>query len=472
MHHLHRLPLTARIPLAVSLLFLAISAALISLALHGVSRQFDRQVANLGQVYLDGLSAAILPAVRADDRAQMVDVLNRALDTHLGVVDRTLAVVAADHRLLAHVARYPEVEPIPLASLADTSGTLISARSEGVWTWRLLDDARPALGTLVANLDVSDFHRQRQELAWELGLVGLAISLIGAVLCFGMARRLQRPIISLTEALRAGPEDRLRPMRVDTTDPELKELLSAYNWMVQSAQQREALTERNARIEREAVLGRMSAALAHEVRNPLGGLRTAVQTLRQFGEREDVRSESLGFIERGVQALQAVVDASLRTFRPGAALLHQEDIADIRLMVGAQANRAGVRVELHCEGMQDRRLALPAGAVRQVLLNLVLNAIQASPRGELVQVFARAGRQALTLHVADRGNGLPPAAKRALMGAATDGDGMGLGIVADLTTTMHGRLRATRMATGMATGIATGTRISVRLPYGPQEDTA
>lgn len=43
-----RLPLTARIPLAVSLLFLAISATLISLALHGLSRQFDTQISNLG----------------------------------------------------------------------------------------------------------------------------------------------------------------------------------------------------------------------------------------------------------------------------------------------------------------------------------------------------------------------------------------------------------------------------------------
>ncbi len=459
-----RLSLTARIPLAVSLLFLVISAALISLALHGVSRQFDRQVANLGQVYLDGLSAAILPAVRAGDRAQMVDALNRALDTHLGVVDRTLAVVTADHRLLAHVARYPEVEAIPLASFAETSGTLVSLRSEGVWTWRLLDDARPALGTLVANLDVSDFLRQRQELAWELGLVGLAISLMGAVLCFGMARRLQRPIISLTEALRAGPEDRLRPMKVATSDPELTELLSAYNWMVESVLQREALTERNARIEREAVLGRMSAALAHEVRNPLGGLRTAVQTLRQFGERGDVRTESLDFIERGVEALQAVVDASLRTFRPGAALLREEDIADIRLMAGAQASRGGVRVELHCEGMGERRLALPASAVRQVLLNLVLNAIQACAPGELVRVCARARADALTLHVIDAGSGLPPAARRALTGGASDGEGMGLGIVADLIKTTQGRLRVTRLAGG--------TRISVRLPFGAWEEAA
>ena len=74
-----RLPLTARIPLAVSLLFLVISAALISLALHGLSRQFDSQVSNLGQVYLDGLSAAILPAVRANDSEQMTEVLNLSL---------------------------------------------------------------------------------------------------------------------------------------------------------------------------------------------------------------------------------------------------------------------------------------------------------------------------------------------------------------------------------------------------------
>lgn len=106
------------------------------MALHGVSRQFDRQVTNLGQVYLDGLSAAILPAARAEDIAQRVGVFNRARDTHSGVVGRTLAVVTADHRWLARVARYPEVESIPLASFACTSGTLVSPRSEDVWTWR------------------------------------------------------------------------------------------------------------------------------------------------------------------------------------------------------------------------------------------------------------------------------------------------------------------------------------------------
>ncbi|CAB3636692.1 MAG: sensor histidine kinase [Achromobacter pulmonis] len=451
-----RLPLTARIPLAVSLLFLVISAALISLALHGLSRQFDSQVANLGQVYLDGLSAAILPAVRANDGAQMTEVLNRALDTHLGVVDRTLAVVTADHRLLAHVARYPEVEPVPLAALHGGSGSLISLRSEGVWTWRLLDSAQPRLGTLIANLDVSEFLQQRRELALELGLVGLAVSLLGAGLCYGMARRLQRPIISLTQALRAGREDQPREMAVRTGDPELQELLAAYNWMVASVREREAFAQRHAHIEREAMLGRMSAALAHEVRNPLGGLRTAVQTLRQFGDRAEVRQESLGFIDRGVEALQAVVDASLRTFRPGTALLRRADIEDIRLMVRSQAAKDAVRVALACRGMGEQALPLPAGPVRQVLLNLVLNAVQASPPGGAVCVAARAGRHWLSLHVTDSGAGLPPDARSALAGGSPGGDGMGLGIVADLVRAMQGRLRV--RAAGP------GTRISVRIP--------
>ncbi|OZI38737.1 histidine kinase [Bordetella genomosp. 5] len=459
-----RLPLTARIPLAVSLLFLLISAALTSLALHGLSRQFDRQITNLGQVYLDGLSAAILPAVRANDEAQMVDVLNRALDTHLGVVDRTLAVVSPAGRLVAHVARYPDVEPIPVERIATPAGTVVSLREDGVWTWRLLDAERPELGKLVANLDVADFLRQRTELGVELVLVGLAVSLLGALICYGMARRLQRPIISLTQALRAARKDRPRAMTAHTTDPELGELIAAYNWMAESASEREALSERHARIEREALLGRMSATLAHEVRNPLGGLRTAVQTLRQFGDRPQARAESLDFIERGVQALQGVVDASLRTFRPGDARLHEADIADVRLLVSAQAGKRGISVTVHCEGVEGDGLPLPAVSVRQLLLNLMLNAIEASPSGSQIFLFARARRDGLMLHVADAGPGLPVQARRALAGEQAEGDGIGLRVVFDLVRSMAGRLRVSRPALG--------TRISVRLPFDRSEPIA
>lgn len=454
-----RLPLTVRIPLAVSLLFLLISVALISLALHGVSRQFDRQISALGQVYLDGLSAAILPAVRAGDQAQMLEVLNRALDTHIGVVDRTLAVVSADGTMMAHVARYPEVGPIPPAQARTESGSLLGPRSEGVWTWRPLDAGHPALGTVIANLDVSDFLRQRRELALELGLVGLAVSLLGAALCFGMARRLQRPIMLVTERLREARRQRPRMLgaAMATRDAEIRELLDAYDWMAQGVTEREHLAERHARIEREAMLGRMSAALAHEIRNPLGGMRTAVQTLRQFGERADVRRESLDFIDRGVQALQAVVDASLRTFRPGDVMLSKEDVEDLRLLVQAQAGRAGVGVRIECEDFSGVAMGLPAAPLRQILLNLVLNAVQASPAGSTVHVRARLRGHALYLHVSDAGAGLPARTRLALRVGRAQGERMGLGIVLDLVRSLDGRV-----AVG---DLSPGTRISVRLPF-------
>lgn len=468
MSRLGRLPLTVRIPLSVALLFLLICAALISLALHGLSRELDRQIDDMGQVYLDGLSAAVLPAVRANAPDEIVAALNRALDTHVGVVDRTLAVFDGEGRSLAIVSRYPEVEPIPTAVLAQrATGTFLSQTAGGAWTWRALDASRPALGMVVANLDVREFLAQRRALAIELVLVGLSISLAGAGLAAVVARRLQRPVMLLTERLRAARAEQPRELGPDAYahDPELADLLSAYNWMVQGMGEREALAQRQARIEREALLGRMSAALAHEIRNPLGGMRTGLQTLRQFGDQPQARQESLDFVERGLETLQAVVDASLRTFRPeeGYQALREADIEDVRLLVRAQAGRKSVPLVLEKTWRDDAPMGLPAAPVRQLLLNLVLNAVEASPPDRPVRLRANASGRALMIHVQDQGQGLPCAALAVLQrqesGHEQVPEGrMGLAIVRDLVFGLGGRIRVASPAAG-------GTCISVRLPY-------
>ncbi|VGO10893.1 Sensor histidine kinase [plant metagenome] len=469
-----RLPLTVRIPLSVALLFLLISAALISLSLHGLSRQLDRQIEDMGQVYLDGLSAAVLPAVRARHPGQITEALNRALDTHVGVVDRTLAVFDGAGELLASVSRYPEVEPIPLDLLArQATGTLLSQTATGAWTWRALDASQPGLGMVVANLDVGVFLAQRRALAIELVVVGLTISLLGAGLAVVVARRLQRPVMLLTARLRAARGEMPRELGPDAYahDPELADLLSAYNWMVQGMAEREGLARRQARIEREALLGRMSAALAHEIRNPLGGMRTAVQTLRQFGHLPEARRESLDFVERGVGSLQAVVDASLRTFRPeeGYQVLRAADIEDIRLLVRAQAARRSVNLVLVCAWPDDASRQLPAAPVRQLLLNLVLNAVEASPPGLEVRIHARVGIDALFIHVQDAGGGLPAAARQALLCESANDNPtvpegrMGLVIVRELVAGLGGRIKLGSLPQGR------GTRISVRLPYAGME---
>ncbi|RYF58872.1 MAG: hypothetical protein EOO27_11125 [Comamonadaceae bacterium] len=196
-----RLPLTVRIPLAVTACFLIICVALISLALHGATRQFDRQITDLGQVYLDGLSAALMPAVASGGREEIEAVLNRALDTHVGVIDRTLALVSLQGKVTAMVVRSPDNDPLPdTATLMDGPGnTLMGAGGNSVWTWRALDANDPARGVVVANLDVAGFQQQRNKLALELVMAGLVISLVGAGLALLLTRRIQRPIILLTQ---------------------------------------------------------------------------------------------------------------------------------------------------------------------------------------------------------------------------------------------------------------------------------
>jgi len=469
-HRLGRLPLTVRIPLGVAVLFFLVSSALISLSLHGLSRQFERQVSNLGQVYLDGLSAAVLPAVRAGDRAQMLEVLNRALDTQVGIVDRTLAIIGAQGQLIAHVARYAEVEAIPLeAQLArSSSGTYLSAVSNGVWTWRLLDENRPWLGTVAANLDAGDFIAQRRSLTIDLVLAGLGVSLAGAGLGFLLARRLQRPIIRLTQQLRAAR--RHKPELLDLRaarpgDNELNELMEAYNWMVRSVQERETLARRHDRIERAALLGRMSAALAHEVRNPLAGMQTALQTLRRFGHQEEARRDAIDFVDRGIQTLRSVVDASLQTFRPDgqSPRLTLADIQDVQLLIRSEARRKRIRLTFRND-WPAQALPLPAAPLRQILLNLLLNAVAASPPGTEIEVDSECDGSRLRLRVADQGPGLPDEARAALMQHGDDhAEGMGLGIVRELVQGLAGEIAIANAPGGGAT-------VTVQLPYAALED--
>ena len=472
---LGRLPLTVRIPLGVAVLSLLVSSALITLSLHGLSRQFERQIADLGQVYLDGLSAAVLPAVRAGDQAQMLEVLNRALDTQVGIIDRTLAIIDAQGKLVAHVARYDEVEAIPLkARLArSTSGTYLSTVSNGVWTWRLLDENQPALGTVAANLDAGDFIEQRRSLAIELVLAGLGVSLAGAGLGFLLARRLQRPIMRLTQQLRAAR--RHEPELLDLAaagpgDSELKELMDAYNWMVRSVQERETLARRHDRIERAALLGRMSAALAHEVRNPLAGMQTALQTLRRFGHQEEARRDAIDFVDRGVQTLRAVVDASLQTFRPDerAPRLTLADIQDVQVLIRSEARRKRIRLTFRND-WPEQELPLPAAPLRQILLNLLLNAVAASPPGAEIAVDSECGESRLLLRVADQGPGFPEQARAALLRPGDEhAEGMGLGIVRELVEGLAGEITVAEGSRQENAG--RGAVVTVLLPYAPQED--
>ena len=198
-------------------------------------------------------------------------------------------------------------------------------------------------------------------------------------------------------------------------------------------------TQRAEDAERLAALGRIAAGLAHEIRNPLGSILGSVQLLRSAEGLGDEARHLCGIVERETGRLNDLVDDMLQLARPRRPVLSQVDIARTAREVVALAAQSGrgSDVNVRYDGPGEKAsLVLDAdpGQLRQVMWNLVRNAVQASSPGARVTV--RVAEQTkgkiygAVLEVHDDGPGIEAAARGRLFDAffTTRSSGMGIGL--------------------------------------------
>ncbi len=197
------------------------------------------------------------------------------------------------------------------------------------------------------------------------------------------------------------------------------------------------------------------------MRNPLGGLATAVLTLRRFGAAPEVRDESLAFLDRGIAALDRIVTSTLSLYRADEDRpLLRTDLEDLGHLARPAAERRGIVLVLSLD-LPDGEIAPGSCGVRQVLLNLLLNACEATPPGGTVELRARHEDRELICEIADAGPGLDPAQAQRLTGGGGTGmrKGLGLGVVVGLLGTLDARASVTERPGG-------GTTIRLSIPAG------
>lgn len=309
-------------------------------------------------------------------------------------------------------------EVVPRARSGGLDGTTSPALHRQAEAYA--NQAQRAVDAAIARLDeaaVAEVGRtgQATRLAW--GAVGvLVVSGLGVGLA--VAR-------SLTQAVLAPIEGLLRAARALGTaseaqaptggDAELAELGAAFNEMVRRVRAAEAR-----RLERERLeaLGEISSAVAHELMNPLAAIlgesrAVPVDAARVRAEAEHARrvvAGLLGFARPGEAAVEAVQLAALAAAAVDRAVPY------------ADAREVGVR----WLGGPSTPLSGSPTAVRQVLDNLIRNAVEASPPGAEVEVALAPGG----VEVRDRGPGVPAALRPRLYEpfATTRADGTGLGL--------------------------------------------
>lgn len=188
--------------------------------------------------------------------------------------------------------------------------------------------------------------------------------------------------------------------------------------------------------ERLAVLGELTATIAHEVRNPLTGVRSLAQRLA----REEITSEKrkqyadvildeTGRVEKLVSNL---LDLSRRSTRArssdGSSTQLAPLFADLALLVTSRAESK--QLVLHTTAAESAVVRAPREAVAQAVLNLMLNAIAHAPTGTAVDVVADVRNGGAEILVRDRGPGVPAIDRERIFEPfyTTRGEGTGLGL--------------------------------------------
>jgi two-component system sensor histidine kinase HydH len=187
--------------------------------------------------------------------------------------------------------------------------------------------------------------------------------------------------------------------------------------------------------ERLAALGRLAAALAHEIRNPLGAISGSVQLVAEAESLSDEDRRLLGIVVRETARLEQLVETMLAVGKPLPPERQPTDVGLLATEVADIARKdpsftSPILVEIDSQ-RGELVASLDEAQIRQVLWNLLKNAMQASPADRAVVLRVRRDKQDLILEVIDRGGGIPPELRERLFEVFFTGrpQGTGLGLV-------------------------------------------
>jgi signal transduction histidine kinase len=306
--------------------------------------------------------------------------------------------------------------------------------------------------------------------------VGLGGPFSGLIMGYGMARGLSRSIYRLSvhvQDLTQQLEQEVGSVSV-TAGGDIQKLDQQLQTVVQRVQD---VAERLHRHQREMLraqhlgaVGQLAASVAHEVRNPLTGMKLLVEAALRSRNRKPLSLEDLEVIHGEIAKLEQIVQGFLDFARLPTPKRRPCDLRDVVTqaveLIRPRARQQGVALDVQCP---DRPVPGHAdqGQLGNVLVNLCINALDAMPAGgRLGLELAAPADGEVRLAVADTGRGIPPEMNGRLFtpfaSTKPGGTGLGLSISQRIVEEHGGRIRAANQPHG-------GARFVITLPAGAAE---
>jgi signal transduction histidine kinase len=274
-------------------------------------------------------------------------------------------------------------------------------------------------------------------LTWGLLAVGVGAPLSGLLLGYMMARSLYHSMCQLSVRIRDAHgrlKSELHPVTLeDPRDlPDLHRQMQGVLDEIERVVDRLQKSERQVlRAEQLAAVGQVAAGVAHELRNPLTSVKMLVQTGLEGDGPAGLQPDDLGIIEHEIGRMESCIQTFLDFARPPHSEKRGTELAGVvgralalvegrarRQKVGLTADLPPGRLELLIDGEQ----------IHQVLLNLLLNALDALPQGGEVRLEVSAGPAGVCVRVRDSGPGIAPHIRDRLFEPFVSGKETGLGL--------------------------------------------
>jgi len=424
------------------------------------------QSGGLDRVYVSGLIAGQEGSFRTPE--ETIDIAVPILDdrqhTVIGAIKasyrfdsmfamiKQLRIGETGHAMLFDAAGNPLVCPILPRQAHRIPSQLMAMIVSSVPGWAIAeDDGHGATQTVIGHAPVTGltlpdnswhvFVRQQPEESYApirdqiRNLAGIGLVMVVLLWAMGryVAARIARPI----HVLHTGVEEISQgtyggPLDIRTGD-EFEELAAAVHRMSDRLQaSRTELTKLNEDLarrveektaevtqqmkklqfaERLATLGKVASGIAHEINNPIAGIKNAFTLVRQAIDPTHPSAEFVGLIDREIARVASIIQNMYQLCRPET---RSGEMVDVRILVTdlealltplLQQRRLKFVVDLMSA---PRWLCVPRGDLMQVMLNLLTNAIECSPEGSPITLSLREEADGVRLVVRDQGGGIAP----------------------------------------------------------------
>lgn len=456
----YKLPLWGSVLIICSALAVAVS--LMVRAYEEVKDDLLVSSAGLGRT----LAVTLFPAMLHDDVWRAFEIINAPFK---GVPDNRVKaemIIVLDAQNRVYVSSNPRDVPmladLPRLSvghelLADRLDEIADSRNahtldlrgaRHLYVTTPIADEEAWLGTLII-AHSRDAMLPRFWSAARGGMVaGLLVMAVLLPINWYWGWRMAVPLVELAARMeqlgRAEPQD--LDSRLYAYGDELGRLFEVYQRTVLELRRKRALEREMVRSERLAAVGRLAAGMAHEINNPLGGMLTAIDTLKHHSGADERTLRTVALIERGLNQIKDTVGALLVEARLKSRHLTPQDVDDVRTLVMPQAHKKAV--QLRWSNLLVDHVALPATLIRQTLINLLLNAVQAAAERGEVACETQTVQGELRLVVLNDGKLLTPEQMAHLFEPfsplSEGGGGLGLWVTYQIVRQLGGQIRAER----------------------------